>query len=143
MRVNPWVNHDRLDDEVIAINLNGGAYFAFDGAAADAWTLLAAGHGAEAIGDELARRYEVDAATAAADVAGFAEELVAQSLFDRTDAPAAAPDIAGLLAPRDEPLDYVRPTTEPYEDLADLLKLDPIHEVDPTGWPVGRQDEAS
>jgi len=142
VQVNPWINHDRLDDEVIAINLDGGAYFAFDGAAADAWTLLAAGHGAEAIGAELARRYAVDAATAAADVAGFADDLVDQGLLDRTDSPAAAADMAGLLPPVDEPLDYVRPSTERYEDLADLLKLDPIHEVDPTGWPVGRPNEA-
>jgi hypothetical protein len=132
-----------LDDEVIAIDLNGGAYFAFDGAAADAWTLLAAGHGPEVIAAELAGRYDVAAAAAAADVAVFADELVAQGLLDRTESPGTPPAAEWLLPHIEGRLDYVRPSTDRYDDLADLLKLDPIHEVDDeTGWPVGRQDEA-
>ena len=31
IRVSPWVTHERLDDEVIAINLETGAYYALDG----------------------------------------------------------------------------------------------------------------
>jgi hypothetical protein len=143
MLVKPWVNHDRLDDEVIAIDLNSGAYYAFEGAAADTWTLLLAGLDPAAIGTRLAERYEVTPLVAAADVARFFEELLAQGLVEaggELDKPAGGPP------PPSGPTErapYVAPTIEHYDDLADLFALDPIHEVDNAGWPRARRGEAS
>src|SRR5437667_200038 len=42
-RVVGSVTHERLDDEVIAIDLDSGAYFALDDVAADCWSILASG----------------------------------------------------------------------------------------------------
>lgn len=143
MLVKPWVNHDRLDDEVIAIDLNSGAYYAFDGAAADAWTLLLTGLDLAAIGIWLAERYEVTASTAEADVARFFAELLAHGLVDSGG---EVDESASLAQPRSGPTErapYVAPTIEHYDDLADLFALDPIHEVDATGWPRARGGEAS
>jgi hypothetical protein len=35
---------------------------------------------------------------------------------------------------------YQAPTIERFDDLEELLVLDPIHEVDEAGWPVTRAD---
>ena len=35
---------------------------------------------------------------------------------------------------------YTAPAVQKYDDLEDLLLLDPIHEVDEAGWPVARAD---
>ena len=144
VKLNPWVSHDRLDDEVMVINLESGAYFAFDAVAADAWTLVAAGHAPAPIGEQLARRYEVDPATATADVERFAAELEREGLLVDDVGPTPTPTPTRAPAPAlDAPpvrLPYVTPTVDKYDDLQDLLLLDPIHEVDEGGWPVGRQD---
>jgi hypothetical protein len=148
VKLNPWVNHDRLDDEVMVINLESGAYFAFDGAAADAWTLLAAGHAAGSVGEQLTGRYEVDIATVTGDVERFAAELERDGLLVADPTPTPTPAAAVTNGHQSGPaldalpvrLPYVTPTIDKYDDLQDLLLLDPIHEVDEGGWPVGRQD---
>jgi len=47
---------------------------------------------------------------------------------------------AGSLEPVQPPLEYAPPSLDKYDDLKDLLLLDPIHEVAETGWPTGRTD---
>ena len=64
LSVSPWITHERLDDEVMAINLESGAYIALDDAAADCWSLLVAGASVDEIARVLAERYTVDEAGA-------------------------------------------------------------------------------
>jgi hypothetical protein len=135
MKVTPWVKHDRLEDEVMVVDLQSGAYFAFVGAAADAWSLLAAGVEPDAAGPAVAERYGVPPGTAAGDVATFAAQLVAEGLLEDTPADAVAPP--ALASPGQQ---YTAPTIERFDDLADLLLLDPIHEVEQPGWPARRKD---
>ena len=134
MKVPPWVKHDRLDDEVMVIDLESGAYFAFTQAAADAWALLAAGLDPAAAALRLGGRYEVAPATAATDVAHFAAELIAEGLLVEGDS-SGDPQLA-IPAAR---LPWTAPSTERFDDLADLLLLDPVHEVDASGWPAVRE----
>ncbi len=145
LQFNPWVTHERLDDEVIAINLETGAYYALDGPAADSWTLAAAGASTDEIVAVLAARYDAPPDTVRADVAAFLAQLVEQGLGTETDEPAPtdgdvptadAPPLAGDAAPRP----YAAPSLARYDDLDDLLLLDPIHEVDDAGWPIARAE---
>ena len=39
--------------------------------------------------------------------------------------------------------DFQEPALQKYTDMEDLLLLDPIHEVDDTGWPNPKPDEAA
>jgi hypothetical protein len=141
LQFNAWVTHERLDDEVIAINLETGAYFALDGTAADAWTLAAAGSSTDDIVTALAARYEKAPATIPADVSAFVAELVEQGLASETaDAPTPADDAAPLPTGGNARREYLPPSLLRYDDLADLLLLDPIHEVDDVGWPIARTE---
>jgi hypothetical protein len=135
VRVNPWVTHERLDDQVLAIHLETGAYFALDDVAADCWTVAAAGATLDDIADAVVARYEVDPATARTEIEQFAEQLAAERLVELADADAGEATPA-TLAPLDAKLPYTAPTVQKYDDLEDLLLLDPIHEVDEAGWPV-------
>lgn len=137
LRVKQYVNHDRLDDEVMVIDLETGSYFAFDGAAADAWTLFVAGATPGHVGTELARRYDVTVEVATSDVAGFLDQLVAEGLLVEGEGGELADEPAAQLAAGSVP--YTRPAIDKYDDLQDLLLLDPIHEVvEEAGWPTGR-----
>jgi hypothetical protein len=136
MRPTAWVKHERLDDEVMVIDLESGAYFAFVAAAADTWTLLAGGADAAAVGSELVTRYEVGPEQAAAEVGAFADQLVGAGLLERGDPPQGAvlPPAGGVR------LEWQAPTIQRFDDLQDLLLIDPVHEVEPTGWPAGREN---
>lgn len=134
-RVNPWVTHERLDGEVIAINLETGAYFALAGVAADCWSLLASDAHADAIVATLSARYAVDATRVGDDLAGFLTQLEDAGLVVREQSADDLPNGAPLPHAAG-PLEYATPVLERYDDLEELLLLDPIHEVDIAGWPV-------
>lgn len=138
IRVSPWVTHERLDDEVIAINLETGAYYALDGVAADCWVLSAGGSEIDELVVAITERYEVEEPQARSDVTGFLAELLEERLVVAgSDAePSPVSPLASLPAKKA----YVAPAVQKYDDLEDLLLLDPIHEVDEAGWPVARAD---
>jgi hypothetical protein len=138
-RVADWVTHDRLDDVVMAIDLETGNYFSLDDVAADAWTLLANGmtlHDASVI---LAERYAVALDRMFSDLQAYADSLEEQRLLAR-DERRTPPVPAVELPPRTSPRGYSAPVLQRYDDLDALLRLDPIHEVDELGWPVHRAD---
>ena len=133
----PWVTHERLDDEVIAINLETGAYYALDDAAADCWMLLIEGTGSEAIVEIMCNRYEVEPERVRDDVVAFVADLERERLVDTDPGAIAMPDVA--LPALTGKLPYAPPSVNKFDDLEELLLLDPIHEVDDAGWPVARQ----
>ena len=129
------VAHERLDDEVVVINLETGAYYALDGASADCWTLLSRRLPVAAAADLIAERYGVDDRVVRDDVGALAAELVREGLAAWDSGEAQEVNGTGVLptacAPR---YDCLR--IEKYDDMEELLLLDPIHEVDAAGWPA-------
>ena len=129
------VAHERVDDEVIAINLRTGAYYSLVGAAADAWTLLVGGATVEEVAMSLAERYGVDATTVAADLEAFLRSTAVDELLAAVGDDSATAE-AVELPPVAPGAAYAPPTLDKYDDMEELLLLDPIHEVDEAGWPV-------
>jgi hypothetical protein len=127
------VRHERLDDEVIAIDLESGAYFALDDVAAVCWSILAVGGTATAAVDATIAGFDVGREAAERDVVEFIGELIRVGLL----APVAGPSERAALpeTPRQSRV-YKPPAIERFDDLEELLVLDPIHEVDEAGWPA-------
>jgi hypothetical protein len=135
IRVSPWVTHECLDDEVIAINLESGAYFVLEGAAADCWSSLVDGASPDDVVRRLLGRYEVTEERARADATSVLAELQdAGMLVVEEGESGSIETLPGGTVP------YAQPSVQKYDDLQDLLLLDPIHEVDDAGWPVARPD---
>ncbi|NBC37923.1 hypothetical protein GTZ99_15315 [Novosphingobium sp. FSY-8] len=120
------VAHEMVDGEVIAIDFRTGAYFSMRGTAARIWTALIGG----------ASRQALCAAAApfggARDVGAFVDELVGLDLITPgLMVPGAGTGAVGAVALPD----YAPPVIERFEDMAELMMLDPIHDVAPQGWP--------
>jgi hypothetical protein len=143
VRASPWVADERLDDVVMAINLETGAYYVLDGAASDCWTLAARGADIGDLVDALTARYDVDCETVRRDAAAFVTSLVEEGLLT-TDGAAGTEAGNGVeptpIGQDGEKRPYRAPVVQRYDDLDDLLLLDPIHEVDDAGWPIARAD---
>jgi hypothetical protein len=125
---------DDFSGEIVAINFNDGLYFSLRGLAYAVWQDLLAGISPQRILDGLAT---VDVALAAA-TATFIVELERRGLIRPsalavvTDKPALSLSLARQGV---EP-----PILEAFDDMADLIGTDPIHEVDEqVGWPVRRE----
>lgn len=128
------VTHDRLQDEVIIINLTTGSYYSGSGPAADLWTLLARGASVSEAAKTLASAYACDEGAVRKDVDGCTGLLLARGLLqENNEAQKAGTDFA---LPPAERRQWVRPDFEEYTDMWDLIKLDPIHDADEAGWPI-------
>jgi hypothetical protein len=144
LRVNtPHVIHETIDGEVIVINLASGNYYSMRGAGLDVWEVVQSSPGADpvAIAATVARRFEAPSEVVEREVTAFLEELRREELVaateDGTGSLAAAATAGEGTAREFEP-----PSLEKYTDLQDLVLLDPVHEVDATGWPHRKPDVA-
>jgi hypothetical protein len=128
------VTHDRLEDEVIIINVATGSYFSGSGSAADVWSLVSRGTSIADTVRRLAAEYTCDEETVARDVSKCIDLLVERGLIQQND---EGPDLKAQLVPlRAGRTSWVSPTFDEYTDMWDLIRLDPIHEADEVGWPI-------
>ena len=131
------IAHERLEHEVIAIDLETGAYYSFEDVAADCWTIAVRGAGIDEIVTVVAERYDVTPERARADIAQFLDDLEQHGVLQRGEG-AQARVGGGQLPAIDGKRPYDPPVVEKFDDLEELILLDPIHEVDPAGWPTRR-----
>jgi hypothetical protein len=139
---NPQAIHETIDGETIIIDLATGTYYSLQGAATEIWNALALGCGTDAVALQLERAYDADSATLAAAVASFAAELVQYGLVvasstDDTGAETVPFAAAGERRP------FEPPRIERYDDMQDIILLDPVHQVDAQGWPAQARSDVA
>lgn len=140
-RVNtPDVMHETIDGEVIAINLGSGNYYSFRGSGAQIWTLVddLGALSVEEIVEALALRFASPRSEIESAVTRFVGDLAEEGLVAGAEAedgarPEPAEQTNGV--PK---VPFELPRVEKYTDMQDLVLLDPVHQVDDTGWPRAR-----
>jgi hypothetical protein len=91
------------------------------------WHAATLGADTHRLVDEVADRYGPDASVQALS---FVNTLLSQGLVTLVDGPAG--DTTSL----EWPQVFTQPRIEQFDDIADILTMDPIHEVDVSrGWP--------
>jgi hypothetical protein len=128
----PQVVSETIGGEVIVIHFERGTYYSLRDTGAEIWGLLDQGHDEAEVVAALAARYPSAAqAEISSEVRRLIGELEEEGLI--AEAPSAT-----SVAPAPEPATapFSRPLLEKFTDLEDLLVLDPIHEVEPEGWPA-------
>lgn len=127
-----------IDGEAVLIHFDSGRYFSSLGSGSEIIRLLELGHGVDQITAAFGRHYGAGSDRIADAIRGFVDELLSENLF------VASPSGS---APGAEPVlhvgaEFEPPKLEKYSELEDLLKLDPIHDVDPAGWPLREAQQA-
>lgn len=133
------LTHERLDGEVIIINLQTGLYFSLSGSAADLWSLADDGLPVEQWISALDGQFS--SPVMSEDIEGFLGTLMDNGLVEILESSDPMPGRS-----IDLPDDYARgawtgPVLEVFEDLQDLILVDPIHDVSDDGWPY--RDESN
>lgn len=134
------VGQENIEGEVVAISLTSGSYYSMVGTAADAWELLVKGASAEAIAHNLAGRYDASEVEIQNSVEEFISQLLAESLVVAVpESEAASADFVSV----PEKLAFTPPSFERFDDMKDMLILDPIHDVSDAGWPFIKEPKDS
>ena len=135
LRINrPAVVSELFDDEVVVIDMVSGNYFSLDATGAEIWTWLAEGAAPEDLVRKAIQTYDGDAGVIETAVREFLERLQAERLVVAAEAPSGPGN--GQSDPPALKKAFHPPTLSVYTDMQDLLLLDPIHDVDETGWPA-------
>lgn len=126
----PRVIHKIFGGEVVAIDLGTGAYYSMRGPAAVIWDALDAGLTVDEVTDHVLATHEVGQADVSADVAALVDDLLTYELIAPGESASATAPSPG------EGLVYETPVVEAFTDMADVILLDPVHDVDAeAGWP--------
>jgi hypothetical protein len=142
VRVNaPQVIHEAIDGEVIIINLTSGNYYSLKGSGAEIWQLVQGVASAGEIVETLSSRYGQQAEIESS-VSDFLAHLEREGLTAPGDASARTATPTDAPTPG-QAASFVPPSLEKFTDMQDLVLLDPVHEVDATGWPQTRPDDAA
>jgi hypothetical protein len=127
----PDVTCENFDGEYVILNLASGHYFALSRSASAVLAGILEGFDVQAIS-------EIVGDAASDEVYKFLTEMIRYNLI--------APDAVAVPTPLTaEWTDAARMANDPlqleaYDDIADLIAADPIHESDETaGWPIAKQ----
>lgn len=127
------VIHETLEGESVLVHLGTGAYFSLLGSATVIWALVVEGRSAEEIVTSVQGAYAGDSEQIAMETMALLGSIVEHRLATPcSDGVPAASPVAGNDAPV---IPYISPKLEAFEDMRDLLLLDPIHETADQGWP--------
>jgi len=116
--------------EVVAVNLDSGKYYSMLHAGAYIWSALLAHHSADQIAASLSAQCHIDLLSVQQDVQQFIAKLESEGLLKRSPSDKQLIDVTPYVG------DYVRPVFEVFSDMQEILLLDPVHDVDASGWPT-------
>jgi len=138
----PNVVYETFENEIVVVHFESGNYYSLEKSAADIWSSIARGMTLAEIAQALNRLYREVPPDIEEQVGQFVAELRQESLVtaDGQDAPV---DMGKGEKLPDSPVPseqsaYESPVLQRYTDMQDMLLLDPIHEVDESGWPAAR-----
>jgi len=125
---------EEIDGETLVINYDTGTYYSFLGPSSLVWKLIGERVGVPGMLEALSNGYAAEAGVIERSLLEFLPKLREAGLIAADEgagggvppAPAAPHDKAPFT-----PLEF-----KTFTDLQDLLVLDPIHDVDQTGWPA-------
>jgi hypothetical protein len=125
------IAHQTIGDEAIVVDFQMGTYFSLRDSAAEIWELLT---GSMPV-DDLISLYRSDnpeqAQAVESEIRTFIAELVAANLLSRDES-------FFNVDPQQTPIKrgpFSKPLLEKFDDMSELIMLDPVHDVTEHGWP--------
>lgn len=128
------VVHETIENETIVINLAGGIYYSLRGSAVTIWENAVDGREFAEILDAMAATYDAPSEVLERESRRFLAELEAEGLLSRNgERTGTAPPAATRPVSR---LTFDLPRFDRFDDMKEMLALDPVHDVDAGGWPL-------
>ena len=125
--------HETIDGETVLVDSELGHLFLFTGLGPWLWQRMALGGTVEKVVGEMIAKFGAERGSHAP----FSRDARRGGLLR---SPATGPDLAedtGMPCPDA----FATPAIERYEDIADIIAMDPVHDIDTTkGWPHRKAD---
>jgi hypothetical protein len=127
----PDVVLENFGDEAVILNLQTGSYYSLDGVGMFYWEHLSRGVPSRQIASHITGRY-ADPVAVTGDLDQLLAQFQAEGLIRSSKVVRA---MAEITCTAELPAEYARPVLSKFDDVADMLLLDPVHDVSEVGWP--------
>jgi len=135
------VIHEIIDGEAIIADLSRGLYYSLDAVGSKVWDALVGGATVSVIIEAFASHFSAGREEVAAGITRLVERLAEEQLIvPAGNEVSVERDLKRLLETYER--EFAPPVLSKYTDMEQLLLLDPIHEMDETGWPNVPASEA-
>lgn len=129
---------DVFGEEVVLVNLDSGMYYSLRGSATQIWIRLFNQYSLIEILADLIQIYQVTENQLITDINLFVTQLLELKIIKTaTDAERKKIDFIS----KDVLIDYSTPVVEIFSDMQEILLLDPVHDVDKSGWPISKNSD--
>lgn len=132
---NDQIIHETIDGESMIVNLIDGTYYSTLDTGAFLWQMIINGHRIEDCVAACQKQYQCAPSDSLNDkVDAFVDQLLKEGLILESE----SNEVIELNEPEvavEAPEAFTAPVLNKYSDMQDLLLLDPIHDVDESGWP--------
>lgn len=122
-----------FDGEVVIVNLDSGKYYSIKNIGAYVWNGLIAYNSPQQITKALQENYHNGSPDIQSDIDQFLKQLIEEGLLKESSQPLANDVIKSPI------VSYQPPTIDVYSDMQEILLLDPVHDVDESGWPIAQK----
>ena len=130
---------ENYNNEVVAVNLDSGAYYSLVGASSQLWNLIFTNHSVEQISTYFIATLEGDSELIKSALYAILTQLEEAGLIIENLSTEPSPAISATESAI-EKTSFNGFDMMVYTDMQDLLLLDPIHDVDDSGWPAASGD---
>lgn len=138
----PNIVHEIFDDEVVIVSLDSGSYYSMAEVGMTCWQQIIAGCSVEKIVEIMSSTYDAAVGHVRDAVLTLIGEMEAEQLIVRLDRPPKN-NIEVAALPAGQKKVFQPPVLHRYEDMKQLLVIDPVHMVSDDGWPqIRRMDDA-
>src|SRR5215813_13505092 len=138
----PTVSHETIDGEAVIINLDNGNYYSLTDAGSIIWDLVARRLPVSEICREVCETYQGDRSQVESGVHQLLSQLQQENLIVSGNGEGAESVVVGNGVVHangngngHSKAEFKLPVLQKYTDMQELLLLDPINDVDDTGWP--------
>ncbi|HMQ05899.1 MAG TPA: PqqD family protein [Saprospiraceae bacterium] len=140
----PNLVHETIDGESILLNLETGVYYSLNPIGSAIWEILISTGRLSDVVNEIHKYVPISKADIHTTVEVFVKKMVDENILKTTSDPSTHSEI-DLEPAKQILLQLNQKLQEPelyqYSDMKDLFLLDPIHDVDESGWPQSKPKE--
>lgn len=141
----PDVVFESFKDETVLINLKNGNYYSIDKVGTDILTFIEQCSTTDQIINYMKDRYNSTDHNIDLTVRKFITQLHDEKIIKKEESSSRENNFSGKKDSHSfknsKKLSFSPPRLSKYTDMQELLLLDPIHDVDETGWPKKKPDE--
>ena len=124
MKIKSYVVSDQFDSEVVVVNLESGAYYSLRDTAQEIWSLFENNMTRFGVINSFSNLTD----TEKLELETYLDFLISEGLIEENETKLENNFTSSLT--------YVGLTISKFDDMANLIMIDPIHEVDEdNGWP--------